>query len=170
MGVEDYSLVMKPSPRRKITKESILSSLINIGFIQYDEFYKFENEITLALYNDDGIIEVLLSYEENYVEYISFRFSVCQPISIIDVFVSIITKIMKEHHMLIREGYSLDTYDDSSDLSELSKQISNKAKHLKANWIKMFQGDDEEVIIHVGKTWGYFMKKHPSLFKKMSEL
>jgi hypothetical protein len=34
----------------------------------------------------------------------------------------------------------------------------------------MFQGDDEEVIIHVGKTWGYFMKKHPSLFKKMSEL
>lgn len=170
MGVEDYGLVMKPSPERKITKESILSTLLNIGFKQYDESYKFKNEITFALYNDNGIIEVLLVYEENYVEYINFRFSVCQPISIIDVFFTIITKLMKEHHMLIHESYSLVIYDENSDLSELSKQILNKVKHLKSNWIKMFQGDDEEVIIHVGKTWGYFMKKHPSLFKKMSEL
>jgi hypothetical protein len=153
-----------------VPKNSILLTLNDFGFKQYDVIYKCKNEITLALYNENGIIEVLLRYENNNVNYISLRFSVCQPISIIDVFFPIITNLMIDYHMLIQEGYSLDMYDENSNLSELHKQIFENVKNLKEAWIKMFQGDDEEVIIHVNKTWGYFMRKHPSLFKRMSKL
>ena len=169
MGIEDYGLIMMPLMNNKVSKTKIERELVKIGFKHYDELYNFDNKVTLKLDSKSGIIEILLKIDNENIEYLSCRFAVCQPIMVVDQFFDIIVKLSKKYQLNIQEGYSQKIFDINSDYHELYQMIFDKVKHLKSNWIKIFNGDDEEIIISVNKSWGYYLAKHPSILKSREQ-
>jgi hypothetical protein len=157
MGIEDYGIVLQPCDGLSVEKAEVIDLLCGMGFHIDEAAEQFSNEAAFVARRTNGIVEALVRFRNDTVDYLSIRIAVCQPFTLVDDFFCIVKGISKISGMCVYEGYANKIYRSSDDMSDLYQHIATKVKHLKLTWSTLFQGDEEV-------WWTPFVDSEPSRF------
>jgi hypothetical protein len=91
------------------------------------------------------------------------RLAVCQPISAIDQFVSVIGAIAHEFRFIVEENGKTFTDESFIDFEQSARSTIARKKE---RWTNLFGGDNEEVVTSTPNAWKYFLAKHPCVLSK----
>jgi hypothetical protein len=171
MGLEEYGVRLEPGQHR-VTYRTLLADLADLGYTRLpssshvsgailaepptDEFFLTEE-------SREYIIEAMLKTEGDteFVRYLSLRFAVCQPMSVMARFREVVHKIAEKHGMQISDG----TQKFGVNSKELHRKMNDEVLAKRQRWHQIFDKDSEETKIAPDKAWQYFLNKQQNHHK-----
>ncbi len=168
MGVEDYGSWLHPCAEWP-DKQSLKQTLSKIGFVCETPsellYQPFPGEEMLTFDDGKHIIEILIrdnqKEDQPLIGFISIRFAVCQPITVVDRFFEIIVQLLRRHNLSVKDCYGGGIYQEEY-ITDFKPKVLKQVQAMKERWQQMFGGDTEEPKIAVNQVWSYFKKKHPN--------
>jgi hypothetical protein len=170
MGIESYGTLLRPQKEEPLVGE-VEHSLLGMGFrcedvrqaaqIQAAEAVHGQNQYS----RNDGVsvLEAKISWYSvlagpRRVKVISIRFAVCQPDTVIDAFMEVVSALCHKHQLFAADR-GVTAPPDSMDA--LRSVIEGAFRRSKSIWASLFGGDTEELPMPVDEAWSYFRRKHP---------
>jgi hypothetical protein len=167
MGIQEYAVRMTPREAASVDAKRVIEGLWHLGY-RYLPTHPAEvegailvepprDEARLAEESRDYIIEAMVKTDEEgaQLKYLSLRFAVCQPDSVVLRFFDVVNHLALEYRLTISDGWR--EYEPGS--SELLTAMQKEVRARKLRWSQIFDGNQEEHKVAVSEAWGLYQAK-----------
>jgi hypothetical protein len=181
MGVESYKVRLGPEAGGDpLMVETVTRTLTTSGFRRLGLRTEFgpahlssppENQAEYERRDAEAVLEAILYFESFpgertsadrlVVTGIDIRFAICQPAPAETLFRRAVEKMVREHNLLIRDGYRNRQYrpeEMASYLDDLTRIVAG----LRENWRRLFGTGYEERVLASAEAWGYYLDRKRS--------